>query len=117
MLNAKGVEMARFRKIRIRTPNGEQEVQAELIKDYDPMRKIQIYKYGKKGEMKVCLVEKITGKVIFQDATYIFPVKGSISAYRDKKGKYGMLNERGQVILEAGILKNYTFSYKRKSNT
>ena len=114
MLNAKGVEMARFRKVMIRTPNGEQEVQAEFIKDFDPKGTIQIYKYGKKGEMKVCLVEKITGKVIFQDATYIFQVKGSISAYRDKNGKYGILNERGQVILEAGVLKNYTFSYKRK---
>lgn len=114
MLNAKGVEQARFRTIRIQTPNGEQAVQAELIKDFDPTRKIQIYKYGAKKEMKVCLVERITGKVIFQDATYIFPVKGSISAYRDNKGRYGILNERGQVILEAGVLKKFKVGCKNK---
>lgn len=114
MLNAKGVELARFRNIKIKTPKGEQVVQAELIKNYDSKGKIQIFKYGTKKEMKVCLVEVVSGKVLLQDATYIFPVKGSISAYRDNQGKYGMLNERGQVIVEPGVLKNYTFSYKRK---
>lgn len=114
MLNAKGVEQARFRTIRIRTPDGEKTVQGELVKNFDPMGKILIYKYGTKKKMKVCLVEKITGKVIFQDATYIFRVIGSIGAYRDNRGKYGILNERGQVIVEAGVLKNYTFSYRSK---
>lgn len=107
MLNAKGVEQARFRTIRIRTPDGEKEVQAELVKNFDPMGKILICKYGTKKEMKVCLVEKRTGKVVFQGATYIFQVKGAIGAYRDTKGKYGLLNERGQVVLEAGALKDF----------
>lgn len=114
MLNAKGVEMARFRKIKINTPNGNQEVQAELVKNFDPMGRLQIFKYGAKREMKVCLVDKKTGKVVFQGATYIFSVRGTIGTYRDTRGKFGLLNERGQIILEAGILKNFKIGHGRK---
>lgn len=115
MLNAKGVEQARFRTIRIRAPDGEKEVQGELVKNFDPMERILIYKYGTKKEQRVCLVEERTGKVLFQNATYIWQVKGAIAPYRDNFGKYGLLNARGQVILEAGVLKNFKVGIGRRN--
>lgn len=112
MLNAKGVENARFRTIKIRTPNGEKYVKGELVKNFDPMGKIQIFKYGIK---KVCLVEKRTNKVLFQDAAYIFPVKGFIGVYCDSRGKFGILNDWGQMVIEAGVLKNFKIQTNRKN--
>lgn len=103
MINAKGLEKARYRKISIKTSDGIKEVQAERVKFFDPAKKFEIYKYGKR---KVALVEVETEKIMLQDASYISSVKNGMAKYFNQQDDWGMLNERAQIVCEAGTLKS-----------
>lgn len=103
MLNARSLEQARYRKIRIKRRYEVVEVRAERVKFFDPSENFEIYKYGKR---RVALVETKTQKVILQDASYISSVKNGIAKYYNDRGEWGIINERAQIICEAGTLKS-----------
>lgn len=109
MINAKSLEQARYRKITVKIGQELVEVQAERVKFFDPLKKFEIYKYGKR---RVALVDSKSKKVILQDATYISTVKNGIAKYYNTRDEWGIINERAQIICEAGTL-NIQRSSKR----
>lgn len=101
MFNAKSLEQARYQKIKIKKRDELVEVRAERVKFFDPAGNFEIYKYGKR---RVALVETKTKNVVLQNASYISTVKNGIAKYYNDRDEWGIINERAQIICEAGTL-------------
>ena len=103
MKNMHGLQEARFRKIEVIIKGKPTTILAELKTFFDPQKKFEIFRYA---TMRFALVKAGTSKVVLQDCSYICTVKNGMATYWDTKGQWGLLNERGQVICEAGEIKS-----------
>lgn len=92
-----------WRKIRIRIQGEHKLVVARYLTDFDVEGKLEIMKYGHK---RFALVRAGTSEVVLQNCTHIRPSKNGITKYVDLSGCWGILNDRGQIICEAGVLKS-----------
>lgn len=91
-----------WRKIRIRIQGEQKLVVARYITKFDPEGKLEIMKYGHK---RFALVRAGTEEVVLQNCKNIKPAKNGMTRYVDLHDCWGLLNDRGQIICEAGVLK------------
>lgn len=92
-----------WRKIFIRIEGTQKLVVAKYVTDFDPDGKLEIMKYGYK---RYALVRSGTSEVVLQNCKRIVPVKNGITKYFDLRDCWGILDDRGQIICEAGVLKS-----------
>ena len=92
-----------YRKILVSIGNHSVWVVAERKAFFDPYKKFEIFKYGVK---RFALVKTGSQKVVLQNCTYISRIKNGMATYWDLQGQWGLLNERAQIICEAGTLKS-----------
>ena len=76
-------------------------VVAERKGFFDPQKEFEIFKYG---VQRFALVKTGSPNVVLQNCKDISKIKNGMATYWDLKGQWGLLNERAQIICEAGIL-------------
>ncbi|MBQ9297708.1 MAG: hypothetical protein IJ223_01505 [Clostridia bacterium] len=91
-------------KICVRDSEGVMRfVKAEYVSDYDSEGKLKIFKYA---DNLYALLRIEDWKVMVEGAGEIQKVKNGMSYYTNKKGEWGILNDRGEITCPAGVLKS-----------
>ena len=99
--NMHGLKEKQYRQIVVIIRRKPELVVAERKGFFDPQKKFEIFKYGAR---RFAIVKTGSPNVVLQNCAYISKTKNGMATYWDLKGQWGLLNERAQIICEAGTL-------------
>lgn len=99
--NMHSLKEKQYRQIVVIIQGNPVLVVAERKTFFDPQRKFEIFKYGVR---RFAIVKTASSNVVLQNCTYISKVKNGMATYWNLKNQWGLLNERAQIICEAGTL-------------
>lgn len=99
--NMHGLKEKQYRQIVVIIGKRPVLVVAERKEFFDSQKEFEIFKYGVR---RFALVKTGSPNVVLQNCAYISKIKNGMATYWDLKGQWGLLNERAQIICEAGTL-------------